>query len=249
MDAIADAVKVLYETFACYPRPLKIGCCPCGCTKADATAHLLTVPLRDISFSDLADYSCSAMATQGSVDDFRYLLPRFFQGIAEEPYSYNPEILFGKLSYAKWRDWPADEIAAVKSSLHALWETGLTSFPLEERLPEFLEIETLLASIAATGEALEPYLNIWTDNKTKEADEHLIQFVTMYAPDFVDGKTFNTGFWSDLNTQAKALRRWLLQPGTLLRINGAAYLVRNDGFERLFRPAVQTLEAESHRSA
>jgi hypothetical protein len=249
MDAIADAIKVLYETFARYRRPVKIECCPCGCTKPDATANLLTVPLRELSFSDLADYSCSAMTTQGSVDDFRYLLPRLFQGIAEETYSYNPEILFGKLNYAKWRDWPADEIAAVKSYLHALWETGLTTFPLEERLPEFSEIETLLASIAATGEALEPYLNSWTDNKTREADEHLIQLVTMYAPDFADGKTLNTGFWSDLNTQAKALRRWLLQPGTLLRINGAAYLVRNDGFEHLFRPAVQALEAESHRSA
>lgn len=50
MDAIADAVKVLYETFARYPRPVKIECCPCGCTKPDATAHLLTVPLRELSF-------------------------------------------------------------------------------------------------------------------------------------------------------------------------------------------------------
>jgi hypothetical protein len=33
------------------------------------------------------------MTTQGSTDDFRYLLPRLFQGVAEERYSYDPEIL------------------------------------------------------------------------------------------------------------------------------------------------------------
>jgi hypothetical protein len=46
------------------------------------------------------------MTTQGSVDDFRYLMPRLLQGIVEESYSFNPEILFGKLLYAKWLSWP-----------------------------------------------------------------------------------------------------------------------------------------------
>jgi hypothetical protein len=103
MPALADAVNALYETFGRYPRPTKVECCPCGCTKPDATAHLVTVPLRELRFLDLADYSFSAMSTQGTVDDFRYFLPRLFQGIAEEQYSYSSETLFHHLQYANGR--------------------------------------------------------------------------------------------------------------------------------------------------
>src|ERR1700761_6105655 len=97
MTEMEEAVSLLYDTFARYPCPAVIKSCPCGCTEPEATAHLVTVPLRELRFAELADYSFSAMTTQGSIDDFRYLLPRLLQGIAEEPYSYNPEIFFGKL--------------------------------------------------------------------------------------------------------------------------------------------------------
>ena len=228
--------------------PVQIDCCPCGCTKPDATAHLVTVPLRELRFLDLADYSFSAMTTQGSVDDFRYFLPRLFQGIVEEPYSYSNETLFHKLKYVKWTTWPEDEQTAVKRYLDSLWQYGLTSFPIVDRLPGFFEIETVLSSIAQTGEVLDQYLNTWTETKTREADEHLIQFVTMYGSELADGKTFfNEGFWGDARSQAQALRRWFLQADTLQRINDAAHLLRNDGFEHLFEPAVLVLEAEGQR--
>jgi hypothetical protein len=249
MSAIAEAVNDLYETFRRYPHPVKIECCPCGCTEPDATAHLVATPLRDLRFLDLADYSFSAMTTQGSVDDFRYFLPRLFQGIVEEPYSYSDETLFHKLSYAKWATWPQDEQMAVKRYLNSLWLCGLASFPIEDRLPAFFEIETVLSSIAQTGESLGPYLNTWAETTAREADEHLIQFVTMYGREFANGKTLDEGFWGHAKVQAQELRRWLLQTETLQRIKDADYLLRNDGFEHLFVPSVQVLEAEAHRSA
>src|SRR5450756_996906 len=105
MDQIAEAINSLYETFRRYPRPTEIKCCPCGCTEPDVAAHLLVTSLRNLRFLDLADYSFSAISTQGSVNDFRYFLPRLFQGIAEESYSYSEESLFHKLRYAKWATW------------------------------------------------------------------------------------------------------------------------------------------------
>jgi len=249
MDQIAEAVGRLYETFERYPRPTEIECCPCGCTRRDAAAHLLVTSLRDLSFLDLADYSFSAISTQGSVNDFRYFLPRLFQGIAEESYSYSEQSLFHKLSYAKWTTWPEDEQVAIRQYLDALWKASLESFPLEERLPAFFEIETVLSSIAQTGEPLTPYLNIWTETTTKEADEHLIQLVTMHGAGFPNRDSFSDGFWRDAKPQALELRRWLLQPETLHRITEAAYLLRNDGFEHLFLPSVEALEAEIDKSA
>ena len=241
MTEIEEAVRSLYETFSRYSRPTIIESCPCGCTKPGATDHLTAVPLQMLCFAELADYSISAMTTQGSVEDFRYFVPRLFQGVTEEPYSYNPEVLFEKLRYAKWTNWQDDEIRAVKAYLHALWRKGLASFPLEEHLPAFFEIETLLASIAQTGEELEPYLQVWTETKTKEADEHLIQFVTMQGAEFSEGRTLHEAFWKDSKPQAEALRRWLLQPDTLQRIGNAECLLKRDGFEHLFGPAVEIL--------
>jgi hypothetical protein len=247
MSAITEAVHNLYRAFERYPRPAKIECCPCGCTKPDATSHLIATPLHDLRFLDLADYSFSAMATQGSVDDFRYFLPRLFQGIAEEPYSYCDETLFHKLSYARWRTWPRNEQSAIECYLKALWMCSLTSFPIVDVLPAFFEIETVLSSIAQTGESLIPYLETWERTKTTEANQHLIQFVTMYGRDFADGNTLNEAYWHDAGTQAQELRTWILQAETLQRIRDAEHLLLEDGFEHLFGPSLQALEREAHR--
>ena len=82
--------------------------------------------------------------------------------------------------------------------------------------------------------------------KTEEADRNLIQFVTMYGSDFTEGRTFNGAFWADFPTQAAALRKWLLQPGTLQRIAQASHLLAEDGFEHLFKPAIEGLIKEAH---
>jgi len=245
MTKLEESIEFLYKTFARYPRPAKIQACPCGCTKPGATDCLVAVPLLELRFADLEDYSCSAMTTQGTVEDFRYLLPRLFQGIAEEDYGYNPEILFGKLAYAKWLSWPQDEVTAVRNYFYALWQTALSSFPIQERLPAFFEIETVLASIAHSGEAIELYLSIWTATRTKQADQHLIQFVTMYGADFAGGRTFDAAFWEDAKAQAGALRGWLLREDTLQRIEGAAHLLETDGHEHLFQPALEVLRNEA----
>jgi hypothetical protein len=249
MSEIAEAVQNLYETFARYPRPAVIESCPCGCTKPDATAHLVAVPLQELRFPDLLDYCFSAITTQGTVNDFRYLLPRLLQGIAEEPCGCNPEILFGKLSYAKWQTWPEDEIEAVNAYLRAFWRKALRSFPLEEHLPAFFEIEPVLASIARTGEALDWYLNTWTETPTGEADQLLIQFITMHGEEFSNGRTFSEAFWADSKLQAAALRSWLIRFDTLQRVSNATHFLQSDGFEHLFDPAVQVLRAEAQRTA
>lgn len=235
----------LYRVFARYPKPAVIESCPCGCTPADATSHLVAVPLRELRFADMADFAFSAMTTQGSVDDFRYLLPRLFEGVTQESSVVSLEILFGKLKYAKWLSWPDDEINAVRDYLRELWLAGLTGFPIEGRLPSVFEIETLLASIASAGDDLHPYLRLWTDTEVTEADENLIQFVTMFGSSFSNGATFHDAFWKDAQPQAELLRAWLLMPTTLDRIAAAAHLLRQDGFEHLFEPAFEALKKES----
>jgi hypothetical protein len=91
--------------------------------------------------------------------------------------------VFGKLRYANWLTWPEAEVTAVRAYLRSLWRTALNAFPLEEQLPGFFEIETVLASIANSGESIDWFLTAWTETTTQEADQNLIQFVTgCYAP-------------------------------------------------------------------
>lgn len=205
---------------------------------------MLAAPLRELRFADLGNYGVSAMTTQGSSDDFRYFLPRMFQCAAEEEFPFSLEILFGKLNYAKWLTWPKKEIAAVHAYLSAIWQFGIDSFPIEQSLPGVYEIETLLASIAQTGDSLHPYLRAWTETKTLQADRNLVQFVTMYGADFSDEKTLSFAFWEKVGSAAAELREWLLRPDTLDRISRSAHLVPADGYEHLFGPALAVLKAE-----
>jgi hypothetical protein len=184
------------------------------------------------------------MTTQGSVDDFRYLLPRLFEVVSQCDLCVDPEILFGKLEHAKWLNWPPDEITAIRTYLRALWQTALSVYPLQDALPAFFEIETVLASIARTGEPFESYLQTWTKTTTQQADEHLIQLVTFYGSDFSDDRTLHEAFWEESKPQAEALRNWLLQPETLQRIASAAHLLKTDGYEHLFPPALEILQRE-----
>lgn len=244
-EQLASAIHALYATFARYPRPQAIEYCHCGCTRAEAVLPLLSAPLHEIKFGDLEDYAFSAMTTQGSPRDYKYFLPRLLEGIVCEPYGMNPEILFGKLRYATWLAWDAEEVAVVHRYLSALWKLGLCTFPISQALPAFSEIETLIASIASAGDSLESYLNIWSTRPNEASDRHLIQFVTQYGSDFGRGETIRFGFWEQLPKQAQELRQWLLKPSTLSWLESSAHLLPNDGYEHLFGPALQVIRAEA----
>jgi len=244
-EQLRSAIQALYAKFARYPRPQQLDFCPCGCTKEEEVLPLLSAPLHEINFGDLEDYSFSAMTTQGLILDYKYFLPRLLEGIACEPYGFNPEILFGKLRHAKWLTWDAGEVSTVRGYLSAVWKIALCTFPVSEALPAFPEIETLIASVASTGDSLDAYLNLWSTRPNEASDRHLIQFVTQYGSDFEQGETLSFGFWEDLPERAQELRHWLLQPSTLSWLESSAHLLPNDGYEHLFGPALQVIRAES----
>jgi hypothetical protein len=243
-EELRSAICELYAVFGEYPRPSKIKYCVCGCTKPEEISALLAAPLPDLPFDSLANYSFKAMTTQGSVNDFKYFLPRLLEGITQETYRYNPEILFGKLPCGKWLTWDDKEIAAVRGYLIALWRSGLCLYPLQVHFPAFFEIGSILGSLANTGDRLDPYLLIWDETTSLEADQHLIQFVTLYGSEFSNGKALSSGYWETIE-QPDVLRRWILKPETLERIKRSKHLLLKDGYEHLFGPALEILHAES----
>ena len=246
MSELDIAIENLYRVFGRNPKPALIEYCPCGCTKADATAKLTAMPLREVPFEDLDDYLFSALFTQGSTNDFRYMLPRLFEGVVRHNYPVDPEILFHKLRYGKWLTWPQEEIEALRSYMRALWTSGLQRFPVCEHLLSFVEIETLLACFANAGESLEPFLAEWTGNQSLAANQNLMQFATWHGNAFANGGTLTDAFWkSAREQQGKALRAWILRPDILQRIQQNAHLLERDGMEHLFDPAMETLRREA----
>jgi len=73
-----------------------------------------------------------AFLTIGSVEDFRYLLPRILEVSAFEPENANnPEIVLGKLSLAGWQSWPAGETRAIRTFIDAWFDHALGDDLLE----------------------------------------------------------------------------------------------------------------------
>ncbi len=244
MSELQQTIERLYDVFGRYPRPTQIVSCPCGCTKPEETAPLLAVGLHDLPGKHLISYAFSAITTQGSADDFRYFLPRLFEAITQDLDGVCPEILFGKLTYARWQTWPTEDKEAIRAYMHALWRTTLGSYPLERALPPFFEIETVLACIAQTNDPLKPFLVEWTECQALPSDLLLLQFVGYHGNEFADGQSPHEAFWKKHEERAQALRRWLLHPDIMRRIEGAAHLLPEDGYEHLFGPSLDVLRRE-----
>ena len=161
-----------------------------------------------------------------------------------EEYRYNPEILFGKLKYAKFLSWPSAEIEAVSDFMKQLWNLAIQSYPVNLVLPAFFEVETLLCSIAQTGVPLSPYLHLWSEANTLAATKRLLYFVTSHGAEFADGRILTTRFWESAPDQALELRQWLLRPQVWSRIQEGKDIPIDSGFEHLLAPALEVVTKE-----
>lgn len=117
---LTDSIETLYRVFSCYPRPIQLQGCPC-CTDAEVSRVLSSRPLRTLTASEISHYAFKALSTWGTLNDFRYFLPRIFELMALEQLDCDTEVILGKLGYANWTDWPADEQKAVWEFVMALW--------------------------------------------------------------------------------------------------------------------------------
>jgi hypothetical protein len=123
---ISDEIKTLYRVFSRYPRPSQLEGCPC-CTDAETSRFLASKPLHTLTATELSHYAFKALSTWGTLDDFRYFLPRILELTALEQLDCDTEVTLGKLGYANWTDWPADEQKAVWEYVAAFWVQSIRS--------------------------------------------------------------------------------------------------------------------------
>ena len=117
---ISENIKALYGVFSRYPRPAHLEGCPC-CTDTETSRLLTSRPLHTLTASELSHYAFKSLSTWGTLNDFRYFLPRIFELTALGQLDCDTEVILGKLGYADWTDWPADEQKSVWEFVASLW--------------------------------------------------------------------------------------------------------------------------------
>ena len=173
---LTASIERLYEVFRPYTPPAHPSfCAHCVSDAEDAVLH--TKPLRKLSAQDLGRYSFKAISTWGTVEQFKYLLPRLFELVTGEGFGYDPEILFKKPRYGDFASWPETERQALYAYCDSLWHFSLAHHPLIDYLPVFVNIEDSLCSVAQIVDDLNPLLQLW-ESATTSATLHLADFAS-----------------------------------------------------------------------
>jgi hypothetical protein len=159
---LASAVAMLRQAFARYPRSAVLDGCPhCrGQVRVD-DAHLFSLTI-------------SLGNTVGGVDDVKSLLPTLLERLVTAT-DLVPTIVLSKLAHERWRGWPPAEQAAVDGYLDAVWRSLLTAYP--SRLGSFDDASAFLDAVAAAGEGVDRFLDIWDGTAGSAADRHLAEMV------------------------------------------------------------------------
>ncbi len=202
-ESLSMTIEQLYQTFAHYSIPNYPTGCPC-CTSPDAHYRLLAKPLRQLSAADLWPYSMRALTTWGDDQQFRALLPRLFELLAANPSCFLIENVFGKLAYAEWQTWPANQQAPIQHYFSRLWQQSLADadYPLS----------ALLAALARTGLDLAPFLAYWDAQlSTLSGLHHYAELIAEQMPSII-GQNRLHHFWSSPSSATTSLLAWLQNP-------------------------------------
>jgi hypothetical protein len=180
---LTAAVENAYRLFRRYSLSGGIVVCNCNCcVHPENEKRLIGTPPRDISCALLTEYTNSAHGWDNNkiADDFRYLLPRYFELIAngEIPTNSYEAVTLSRLGDASYATaWPADEVAAIDQYFRALFEHQLVSPLVCRRYArtdlidcEGADIEQTLMIIANAGADIAPLLAHWDTTPAREAD-------------------------------------------------------------------------------
>lgn len=125
-----ELIEQLYRIFRRYPFPAGMEGCPC-CVSDRHLLLLRSKPLRQLGDHELSRYAFKAMTTWGTEKDFKYYLPRLMELYVSGRDNFDARLLMDKLSYGKWRTWPADEQEIIVAYLLNWWKGFANTFSFD----------------------------------------------------------------------------------------------------------------------
>jgi len=177
-------------------------------------------------------WSATDWDDHGSV--LRRILPQLASDLVDgyvEPLSGIEEV--GR-SFARgqWRQWPAEQAAAVWAFLHAWWLYSLTTSDIAVPAHEVLVVCT-----EASG-TLDPWLAAWETPAHPVADQRLAEAVALWESDLL-GDQLPWDAWDDEADKLATLSAWLVRHAPArLRSHGAPeQLVHRVGLLGISGPA------------
>jgi len=190
-EELKISIEGLYTTFSRYPFRSTMDGCPC-CVSDTDKEKIHTKKLRQLDGDDLSRYAFKAMTTWGDKNDFKHYLPRILELLSTTDFIVDTFVVLGKLDYAKWTTWAANEQDVIKDFLLAWWKDMIKHKSYFDK-EVFIEIYKLIRDV-------NPLLDSWTisfdDNSFKnliDLLEHHYQDLTIHSSEFkeVDKDSIN----------------------------------------------------------
>jgi hypothetical protein len=204
-QALDLSIAKLYEVFGDYPlRPVVQGCDHCVFPEDNDLIHSLA--LKRLGARELSKFSYKALTTWGDADDLRHFLPRLLELVTtdETVGGIDTPILFGKLRYAGWRQWPEKEQEALLRFFETYWPCMLAEYPV--RLEDG---ESALAGIANAVDDIRPFLAGWLKQEGAPPVLHLARFVVENSANVKRRGVLRDAFWEDCGEQVSQVIGWM----------------------------------------
>lgn len=201
-EELKEAIRAQYDTFRA-PAPRAVEGCPC-CVAPEDLARLVATPRERLTEREIAFFASSAVSTVGSVEDLRHFWPRIAELSLTGGLWVDAEIVFGKLQYAGWRDWPAAEQEAILRLVRA--RMGATLREPGEGVEH--DVDTWVCAFAQFMEDVTDLLPPLLDPAAASA---LLGWHALNARKLARGKLRNA-FWSSAPENAARVVAWLRAP-------------------------------------
>jgi hypothetical protein len=156
-----------------------------------------------LSAEDLERYARKAMTTVDHADTFRYFLPRIVELSVEDAFLVDREVVFGKMRYGNWQEWPIHEQEALERFAKAIAATFATTQYDRSELDEW--VCALGQFVNDVPELLAPLLT-----RTPAARANLASLIQYNTNEYGAIELVNA-FWEDCRN-ADAIKLWLSRP-------------------------------------
>lgn len=217
---LASTVDNLYAVFA----PYQAHTPAVSWHTLSTYATLTEKPVSALTVADLTPLVCQLERHADSAAMLRRFLPRILELSIEQHHRWamGLERVFGCFKIADWHQWSETEQTAVLTFFEAFWR---------HHLYDVMPVGTLSSAdtiLEAFGKvvAVEPYLNVWQEMTSVNATVHMAS-LTVYG-----------------KKQHEDVRRWLLQPIILHRIEAAFWDCHTATHAALFAKAAEYLRLD-----
>lgn len=220
--ALATATERLYTAFDGIAFDPAMAHSPGSVTDAEVAA--LGAPVASLAPELVARFVLKAGTTWGGPDDIRRVAPRALELAADHQLPIDRGLLWAKLRWAGWPDWPTYQAVTVRAFLRAEWGRLLRSAPRPAHLAH-----RWLHHAAAGVDDLAPLLADWHDAlgpleppvHHRAATGHLVVLL-VGSPLRPDHPHTVGDLFPNHPAAARQLTEWLLGPGTTHQLQRAA---------------------------